>query len=141
MAELAPLERDDPFPEIREAFAHKRMWVIAFAFCAFLFCMVRWPNIVGVIWEFSFLCCFPAGLFVWGAISSGAVHKPPMTKIVVIVGGLHCVMLAGTVYVWSRNPKSITGEFGFAFVIIELAAIWLLMHLAGRDRAAQGSEE
>lgn len=139
MAEVAPPRRDGPFPEIRDAFTQKRTWVIALALCAFLFCMVRWPNIFGVVWEFSLLCCFPAGLFVWAAISSGAVHKPPMARIVVIVAALHCVLLAGTVYLWSRNPKSITGDFGLGFVVIELAAIWLLMSLAAPRREAQDS--
>ena len=62
-----------------------------------------------------------------------------MAKIVVIVAALHCVLLAGTVYFWSRNPKSITGDFGLGFVVIELAAIWLLMSLAAPRREAQDS--
>ena len=139
MRDVAPLGRDGPFPEIRDAFTQPRTLVLALAFCAFLFCMVRWPNIFGVIWEFSLLCCFPAGLFVWAAISSGAVHKPPTAKIVAVVATLHCLLLAGTVYLWSRNPKSITGNFGLGFVGIELAAIWLLLRLAAPRREPQDS--
>jgi peptidoglycan/LPS O-acetylase OafA/YrhL len=101
--------------------------------------MVRWPSTFGIIWEFSLLCCFPAGLFVWAAVSSGAVHRPPMAKIVIIVVVLHCLLLAGTVYLWSRNPKSITGDFGFGFVVIELIAIWSLMRLARPRREAPDS--
>jgi hypothetical protein len=112
MPEVTLLGRDVPFPEIRDAFTQKRTWVIALGFLAVLICMVRWPNIFGVIWEFSLLCCFPAGLFIWAAISSGAVHKPPMGKIVVTVIVLHCSLLAGTVYLWISNRKSITGDFG-----------------------------
>ena len=130
MAEIAPVRRDVAFPEIRDAFTRKQTWVVALVFLALLIFMFRWPNIFGVVWELSLLCCFPVGLFVWAAISSGAVHKPPMAKIVIIVVVLHCVMLAGTVYLWSRNPKSITGDFGFGFVAIESGAIWLLMRLA-----------
>ena len=145
MAEVAPLrsddplESDDPFPEIRDAFTQKRTWVVALVFFALLVFMIRWPSIFGIIWEFSLLCCFPAGLFVWAAVSSGAVHKPPMAKIVIIAVVLHCLLLAGTVYLWSRNPKSITGDFGFGFVVIEFAAIWLLMRFARPRREAQDS--
>lgn len=95
MPEVAPRRRDGPFPEIQDAFTQKRTWVLALGFFAVLICMVRWPNIFGIIWEFLLLCCFPAGLFVWAAVSSGAVHKPPMTKIVIIVVVLHCLLLAG----------------------------------------------
>ncbi len=130
MAEVVPSRRDVPFPEIRDAFTQKRTWAIALVFFALLIFMVRWPSIFGVVWEFSLLCCFPAGFFVWAAVSSGVVHKPPMAKIVITVVILHCVLLAGTVYLWSRNPKSITGDFGFGFFVIESAAIWLLMRLA-----------
>jgi hypothetical protein len=136
MPEAAPLRRDGPFPEIRDAFTYKRTWVIALGLFAVLIFMVRWPTIFGIVWEFSFLCCFPAGIFVWAAVSSGAVHKPPMAKIVIILFVLHCLLLAGTVYLWSRNPKSITGNFGIGFVAIELAAIWLLMRFARPRREA-----
>jgi hypothetical protein len=141
MPEVARLTHGGPFPEIRDAFTQKRTWGVALGFLAVLVCMVRWPNIFGIIWEFSLLCCFPAGIFVWAAVSSGAVHKPPMAKTVIMVVVLHCVLLAGTVYLWSRNPKSITGDFGFGFVVIELAAIWLLMRLARPRREAQNTEK
>jgi hypothetical protein len=61
-----------------------------------------------------------------------------MAKIVTIVVVLHCVLLATTLYLWRRNPKSITVDFGFGFVVIEVAAIWLLMRLAdlGDTRAS-----
>lgn len=99
MAEVAPLRRDVPFPEIRDAFTHKRTWFVALAFFALLIFMVRWPSTFGIVWEFSLLCCFPAGLFVLAAaVSSGAVHKPPMGKIVTIVVVVHCLLLAGTIY-------------------------------------------
>lgn len=139
MAELAPARRDVQFPEIRDAFTRKRTWVIALVLFALLISMVRWPNIFGVVWEFSLLCCFPAGLFVWDAISSGVIHKPPMARIVTVVVVLHCALVAGTVYLWHRNPKTITDDFGFGFVVIELAAIWLLMRLARPRRETQDS--
>jgi hypothetical protein len=59
-----------------------------------------------------------------------------MAKIVIIVVVLHCLLLAGTVYLWSRDPKSITGDFGFGFVVIELIAIGSLMRLARPRREA-----
>jgi len=139
MAQGAPHRRDSPFPEIRDAFTQKQTWVVAIVFFALLIFMVRWPSIFGIVWEFSLLCCFPAGLFVWAAVSSGAIHKPPMAKILIIVIVLHCLLLAGTVYLLRRNPKSITGDFGFGFVVVELVAIWLLMRLAGPRREAQDS--
>ena len=139
MPEVAPLRRDGPFPEIRDAFTHKRTWAIALGFVAVLICMVRWPTIFGIVWEFSLLCCFPAGLFIWAAVASGAIHKPPMGRIVMILVILHCLLLAGTVYLWHRDPKSITGDFGLAVVMIEFAAIWLLTRLARPRREAQGS--
>src|SRR5215469_12286673 len=139
MAGVAPVRRDVAFPEIRDAFTRKQTWVVALVFFALLIFTVRWPNIFGIVWEFSLLCCFPAGLFVWAAVSSGAIHKPPMAKILIIVIVLHCLLLAGTVYLLRRNPKSITGDFGFGFVVVELVAIWLLMRLAGPRREAQDS--
>ena len=140
MPEAAGLTHGGPFPEIQDAFTQKRTWGVALGFLAVLVFMVRWPNIFGIIWEFSLLCCFPAGLFIWAAVSSGAVRKPPMTKIVIMVVALHCLLLAGTVYLWSRNPKSITGDFGFGFVVIEFASIWLLMRFARprRENADSG---
>jgi hypothetical protein len=60
-----------------------------------------------------------------------------MAKIVVIVASIHCVLLAGTVYLWSRHPKNISGDFGLGFVVIELAAIWLIIRLAVPRREAQ----
>jgi hypothetical protein len=139
MAEVGPFRREGSFPEIRDAFTQKRTWVVTLVLFALLIFMVRWPRTFGIIWEFSLLCCFPVGLFVWAAVSSGAVHKPPMAKIVTIVIALHFVLLAGTVYLWSRNPKRITGDFGLGFVVIELAAIWLLMRLARPRREVQAS--
>jgi hypothetical protein len=130
MAEIAPGRRDDPFPEIRDALTQKRTWILALACVGLLAFMVHWPSIFGIVWEFSFLCCFPAGIFVWAVISSGAAHKPPMGKIVAIVLVLHCVLLVATGYLWSRNAKSITADFAVAFVVIELAVIWLLMRFA-----------
>lgn len=129
MAEVAPHSRISPFPEIGDALTQKRTWVVALFFFALLISMVHWPSVFGIVWEFSLLCCFPAGLFVWVAVSSGAIHKPRMAKIVIIVIVLHGALLAGTVYLWRRNPKSITGDFGFGFVVAELAAIWLLGRL------------
>lgn len=98
MPEVAPFGRDGPFPEIRDAFSYKRTWFIALVCVAVLIFMVRWPDIFGFIWEFLLLCCFPAGIFVWAAVSSREVRKPPMGKIVIIIGVLHCLLLAGTVY-------------------------------------------
>lgn len=88
MPEAAGLTHGGPFPEIQDAFTQKRTWGVALGFLAVLVFMVRWPNIFGIIWEFSLLCCFPAGLFIWAAVSSGAVRKPPMTKIVIMVVAL-----------------------------------------------------
>lgn len=139
MPEVAGLTHGGPFPEIRDVFTQKRTWGVALGFLAFLVFMVRWPNIFGIIGEFSLLCCFPASLFIWAAVSSGAVRKPPMTKIVITVIALHCLLLAGTVYLWSRNPKSITGDFGFGFVVIEFASIWLLMRFARPRRESTDS--
>jgi hypothetical protein len=139
MAEVEHFRHDGSFPEILDAFTQKRTWLAAIVFFALLIFMLRWPSFFGIIWEFSLLCCFPAGVFVWAAVSSGAVHKPPMARIVITVVLLHCALLAGTVYLWSRNAKSITGDFGFGFVVIELAAIWLLMRLARPRREAQES--
>ena len=140
MPEVARLTHGNPFPEIRDAFTQKRTWGIAFGFLAVLVVMVRWPDVFGVTWEFLLLCCFPAGLFIWAAVSSGAVRKPPMAKIVITVVALHGLLLAATVYLWSRNPKSINGDFGFDFVVIEVASICLLMRFARprRDSADSG---
>jgi hypothetical protein len=126
MPEVAPLRPGGPFPEIRDAFTQKRTWVLAVGFFAVLIFAVHWPS----IWEFSLLCCFPAGLFVWAAVSSGAVRKPPMAKIVIGVVMVHCLLLATTVYLWSRSPKIIAGDYGFAFVVVEVAVIALLMRFA-----------
>ena len=139
--EVAPLKRDGPFPEFENALTQRRTWILLVGFCASLVLTGRWPNIFGFIWELSLLCCFPAGLFVWAAISSGAVHKPPMGKIVIIIVALHGLLLAGTVYLWSRDPKSITGDFGFGFVVIEVAAIWLLTRFARPNGKAQDSQK
>ena len=137
MPEIAFHTNGAPFLELRDALTKKRTWAIIFAYLASLFLMARWPNIFGIAFEFSLLC-FPVGLFVWAAIFSGAIHRPPMTKIVITIIVFHCAMLAGTVYLWRRNPKSITGDFGFGFIVIELAAIWLLGRLLGPRREAQG---
>jgi len=139
MSEVAGLTHGSPFPEIRDAFTQKRTWGIALGLLAVLGFMVRWPNIFGIMWEFSLLCCFPAGLFIWAAVSSGAVRKPPMAKIVIMVVALHALLLAGTVYLWSRNPKSINGDFGFDFVVIEVASICLLMRFARPRRESTDS--
>lgn len=140
MAEVAPVRRDVPFPEIRDVFTRKRTWGLALGFFVVLIVMAEWPNIFGVIWEFSLLCCFPAGLFIWAVVSSGAIRKPPMAKIVITVVVLHALLLAGTVYLWSRNPKSITGDFGFGFVVIEFASIWLLIRFARPRQESTDSE-
>jgi len=141
MPEVARLTHGSPFPEIRDAFTQKRTWVVALVFFALLIFMVRWSSTFGIIWEFSLLCCFPAGLFIWAAVSSGAVRKPPMAKIVITVVALHGLLLAGAVYLWSRNPKSITGDFGFGFVVIEFASIWLLMRFARPRRESTDSSK
>jgi hypothetical protein len=135
MPEVAPLRPDGPFPEIRDAFTQRRTWALVLGFFAVMIFAARWPT----IWEFSLLCCFPAGLFIWAAVSSGAVRKPPMAKIVITVVVLHGLLLAGTVYLWSRNPKSITGDFGFGFVVIEFASIWVLMRCARPRRESTDS--
>lgn len=87
---------------------------------------VRWPS----VWEFSLLCCFPAGLFCWAAVSSGAIHNPPMTRVVTTVVVIHCLLLAGTLYLWNEYPRSRTADFAFGFVVIEVAVIALLVRYA-----------
>ena len=134
MSEIASLRQDGPFPEIRDAFTKKRTWILALVFFAVLIFAVRWP----LAYEFSILCCFPAGLFVWAAVSSGAIHRPPMTKIVVAVVVLHCVLLTSTLYLWSKYPKGRTGDFALVFVVIEFAAIALLMYFARPRTEATG---
>jgi hypothetical protein len=130
MPEFAPLERAGPFPEIRDAFTQKPTWILALGFFAILIFAVGWPSTFGIILEFSFLCCFPTGLFVWAVVSSGAVHKPPMAKIVIIVAVVHGLLLAATVYLWRKSPKIIAGDYSFAFVLVEVAVIALLMRFA-----------
>src|ERR1700752_1924609 len=110
MPEAAPLGPGGPFPEIRDAFTQKRTWALALVFLALLIFAVHWPSVFGIMWEFSLLCCFPAGLFVWAAVSSGAVRKPPMSKIVIAVLVVHCLLLATTAYLWRKSPKMIDGD-------------------------------
>jgi hypothetical protein len=139
MPEVAPLGPSGPFSEIRDAFTHKRTWVLALVSLAFLIFAVRWPSVFGIIWEFSLLCCFPAGLFVWAAVSSGAVRKPPMTKIVITVLVVHCLLLATTAYLWRKSPKLINGDYAFAFVMVEVAVIALLIRFARPRRGSSDS--
>jgi hypothetical protein len=140
MLGAAPLRPDGSFPEIRDALTQKRTWILVFGFFAVLSLAVRWPGIFGIIWEFSLLCCFPTGLFVWAAVSSGAVRKPPMAKIVIIVVVVHCLLLATTVYFWSKSPKLITDNYALIFVAVEVAVIALLVRLArpGRQNTDSG---
>ena len=135
MFEVARLRRDGPFPAIREALTQKRTWLLALVFFAVLIFAVRWP----LVFEFLLLCCFPAGLFVWAAVSSGAIRRRPMIRIVVTVVLLHCLLLAGTLYLWSQYPKSRSGDFAFVFVVIELAVIALLMYFLRPRREAHDS--
>jgi len=130
MPEVAPLGPGGPFPEIRDAFTQTRTWILALVFLAFLIFAVRWPSIFGIIWEFSLLCCFPAGLFVSAAVSSGAVRKPPMAKIVIAVVAVHGLLLATTMYLWRKSPKIIDADYAFAFVVVEVAVIALLIRFA-----------
>jgi peptidoglycan/LPS O-acetylase OafA/YrhL len=129
MAGVMPLRREGPFPEIRDAFTQKRTWLFALGYLAILISAVRWP----LVWELSLLC-FPAGVFCWVAISSGAIRRPPMLRIVITVVAVHCLLLAGTLYLWSKSPQRIDGDFGFCFIAIEVAMIALLMHFAGNGR-------
>jgi hypothetical protein len=50
------------------------------------------------------------------------------------VVAVHCVLLAGTLYLWSKSPQRIDGDFGFWFIAIEVGVIALLMRFAGNER-------
>lgn len=117
--------RDKLFPEIRVALTHKRTWILLVGALAISIAAIRWP----FLWEFSLLCCFPVPLFIYGSVRSGVIHTPGMVKIFTTLVVIHCVLLAGTLYLWRTSPKSVTGDFGFGFFVIEFAVIALLMHL------------
>ena len=136
MSEVAGNNHDERFPEIRDALTRKGTWIWALGFLALLIAALHWP----FVWEFTLLCCFPAPLFCYGAVRSGVIHSPGMTKIVVTVVVLHCVLLAGTLYLWSEFPKSISGDFGFGFVAFEIAVIALLMRFT-RPRPSQSAQQ
>jgi hypothetical protein len=129
MPGVMPLERDGPFAEIRDAFTQKRTWLFALRYLFILIYAVRWP----VAWELSLLC-LPAGLFCWAAISSGAIRRRTMLRTVTKVVAVHCVLLAGTLYLWSKSPRRIDGDFGFWFIAIEIGVIALLVHFAGNEK-------
>jgi len=126
MRKVAFPSRDKLFPETREALAHKRIWVLSVGVLAMSILVIRWPS----VWEFSLLCCFPVPLFCYGSVRSGVIHRPGMLKIFITLVMVHCVLLAGTLYLWRMSPKSVTGDFGFGFFLIEFAVNALLMHLS-----------
>jgi len=126
MFEVTRPDRDGAFPEIRDALTHKATWIWIVGYIAVLIVAIRWP----FLWEFSVLCCFPAPFFCYGVIRSRAIHSPGIMKIAVAVAAIHCVLLAGTLYLWKNFPKSITGDYGFGFVLVEVAVIELLMRFA-----------
>ncbi len=123
-----PFGRDGPFPEIRDAFTQRRTWLFVFGYLFILIYAVHWP----VAWEFSLLC-LPAGVFCWAAISSGAIRKRTMLRTVIKVAAVHCVLLAGALYLWNKSPQRIDGDFGFWFIAIEVGVIALLMRFAGNE--------
>ena len=135
MPEVGLSNRDELFPEIRDALTHKRTWILVLGFFAALVAALYWP----FAWEFSLLCCFPAPLFCYGAVRSGVIHRPGMKKIFITVVAVHCILLAGTVYLWREFPKSITADFGFGFVMIELAVIAVLIRFARQKGEGQPS--
>ena len=135
MSQLASPNNSEPFPEIRDALLRKTTWVWVSAFFAAMFVALYWP----FVWEFSLLCCFPVPLFCYGAISSGVIHRPGVKRICIAVVAVHCLLLAGTLYLWRVSPKSVGGDFGFGFVVIELALIGLLMRFARPSSSAQAT--
>jgi hypothetical protein len=130
MPDVSLSNRDRLFPEIRSALSHKQTWILVLGFFAALIAALYWP----FAWEFSLLCCFPAPLFCYGAVRSGVIHRPGMMRIFIAVVVVHCILLAATLYLWREFPKSITGDFGFGFVLIEIAVIALLMRFARHRR-------
>jgi hypothetical protein len=126
MLEMTSPKRGGSFTELRDAFSQKQTWLLAIGLLIILILVFCWPSF-GIVWEFLFICCFPVGLFCFALIRSGAIRRPPMTKIVVVAITVHCLLLAGTLYLWRAYPKTRTGDFAFGFVVIELAVMGLLM--------------
>lgn len=125
MSEAMSISRGGPFPEIRDAFTQRRTWGFVLGYVAILIFGVRWPlafELLG-LW-------FPVALFCWAAISSGAIRKLPMLRIVIAVVMGHSLLFAGALYVWSKSPQRIDGDFGFYFIALEVALIVLLLHFA-----------
>lgn len=137
MSQIAAPDHDRPFPEIRDALLRKETWIWILAFLAALIVAVSWP----FVWEFSLLCCFPVPLFFYGTVRSGVIHRPGMMKVCITLAVVHCVLLAGTLYLWRESPKSITGDFGFAFVVIECAIIGLLMRFVKPESSTRRANQ
>ena len=124
MSEIARADRDGPFLEIRDALTRKEAWLWLLGLFAVFVVAVRLP----FVWEFSLLCCItPAPLFCYGTVRSGVIHQPGITKVLVTIAALHCLLITSTLYLWKKSPKSINGDFGWGFIAIEVTVIALLM--------------
>jgi hypothetical protein len=101
--------------------------VIAFAILSFAY---WWPTFADVA-RFAFLCCFPAVFpFCYALVRSApSLRERWKSRVLTIVVGVHCILLAGLVVAWIKFSSSVTirdPEVVFGFMVVEVAVILLL---------------